>query len=333
MKILWLTKHGSANDAFQMRTEPDPVPGPGQVRIAVEASGINFADILARRGAYPEAPKPPGVLGFEVVGRVDAGVSGLLGRRVLALTRFGGYASHVVVPESSVVPLPDGVSSGAAAALGTQGVTAWLAAEHLVRIEAGDHVLVHSAAGGVGNLLVQLAHARGAVVIGTVGSDEKFSLVERLGGVPIRSRDFASEFLRRSGGRRPDVIFDAIGGSSVRTGLALLATGGRLVSYGVASLSGGGWALPRAVRMFVGFGLVHPLSLLVRSKGLIGLNLLALSDERPELVRRALLAVVELASTGSLVPVVDREFPAAAVGEAHAHVESRRSMGKVVLTW
>ena len=338
MYLLSLTKHGSANDAFAFRTINDPVPGAGQVRIEVEASGINFADILARRGAYPEAPKPPCVLGFEVVGRIDAlgsGVSDLFtGQRVLALTRFGGYASHVIVPASAVVRVPDQVDAGALAALGTQGVTAWLAAEHLVQIETGDHVLVHSAAGGVGSLLVQLARARGAVVIGTVGSDDKFPILERLGVThPINSRthDFAHELRQR--GLRPDVIFDAVGGSSVRKGLALLATGGRLVSYGVATLAGGGWALPRAVRMFVGFGFVHPLSLLVRSKSLIGLNLLGLGDERPELVGRALKASVDLAARGVLVPIVDRTFAARAVGEAHAHVESRRSVGKVVLTW
>jgi len=340
MKILSLTRHGSANNAFALQNRPDPVPEPGQVRIAVEASGINFADILARRGAYPEAPKPPCVLGFEVVGRIDAlgpGVSGPeVGQRVLALTRFGGYASSVVTSATAVLPLPESMDRGAAAALGTQAVTAYLAAEHLVRIEPGDHVLVHSAAGGVGSLLVQLARARGAVVIGTVGSVDKFPVLERLGvthAIDARSHDFAREFLRMTGGKRPDVIFDAIGGSSVRKGVALLSTGGRIVCYGVGTLAGEGWALPRAVRMFFGFGFVHPLSLLVRSKGLIGLNLLALSDKRPDLVGRALAQVLDLAARGTLNPIVDREFPADAVGEAHAHVESRRSIGKVVLTW
>src|SRR4029079_1924094 len=118
-------------------------------------------------------------------GRIDAlgsGVSDLFtGQRVLALTRFRGYASRVIAPASAVVRVPDQVDAGALAALGTQGVTAWLAAEHLVQIKTGDLVLVHSPAGGVGTLLVQLARARGAVVIGTVGSDDKFPLLERLG--------------------------------------------------------------------------------------------------------------------------------------------------------
>src|SRR5689334_17424927 len=129
MNVLSLLRHGSANSSFAVRNLTDPVPGPGQVRIAVEASGINFADILARRGAYPEAPKPPCVLGFEVVGRIDAlgaGVSHLsVGQRVLALTRFGGYASHVVAQAGAIVPIPEAMAPGAAAALGTQGVTAW----------------------------------------------------------------------------------------------------------------------------------------------------------------------------------------------------------------
>ena len=340
MNLLTLTRHGSPDRSFALRNVPDPTPGAGQVRIAVEASGVNFADILARRGAYPEAPKLPCVLGFEVVGRIDAlgpGVSTFSpGQRVVALTRFGGYASRVVGPASSVVPVTENMTPGAAAALATQGVTAWLAAEHLVRIRPGDHVLVHAAAGGVGTLLVQLARARGAVVIGTAGSPAKLELLSRLGvthAIDYREHDFASELLRLTGGRRPDVIFDAIGGASVRKGLSLLATGGRIVCYGVSSIAGRGWALPRGLSMVLGFGLVHPLSLLVRSKAILGLNLLALSDEQPGLLADALRAVVELASRGTLVPVVDRAFPASAVGEAHEHVESRRSMGKVVLTW
>ncbi|MEP7027091.1 MAG: zinc-binding dehydrogenase [Candidatus Eisenbacteria bacterium] len=342
MNVLELVRHGSPDVAFSCRDHPDPAPGPGQVRIAVEASGVNFADIMARRGTYPEAPRPPCVLGFEVVGRIESlgpGVGSEIlapGRRVVALTRFGGYASRAIAAASATMPIPENMDPGSAAALATQGVTAYLAAEGLVHIEPGDHVLVHAAAGGVGTLLVQLARARGAVVIGTAGSEAKLEHMRRLGvthAINYRERDFVPELLRLTGGRRPDVIFDAIGGASVRKGLALLASGGRMVSYGVATLSGSGWALPRAVRMFIGFGLIHPLTLLVHSKGILGLNLLALGDDRPELVGRALAATVDRAARGTLVPVVDRAFPATAVAEAHAYVEARKSMGKVVLLW
>jgi NADPH2:quinone reductase len=340
MKILILARHGSPQFAFELRNQPDPVPGPGQVRVAVEASGVNFADILARRGAYPEAPKPPCVLGYEVVGRIDALGSGVLaaavGQRVLAFTRFGGYASHVLAEAVGVVPIPDTIEAGAAAALATQGVTAYVAAEELVRIHPGDHVLVQAAAGGVGTLLVQLALAKGAVVSGTAGSEAKLALLRRLGvthAINYRTHDFASELLRLTEGRRPDVIFDSIGGASARKGLALLASGGRIVLFGVADLAGGGWVLPRAVRAFVAFGWVHPLDLMLRSKSILGLNLLKIADERPEVLRRAMEAMLERAARGIVTPVVDRAFPAGQVAEAHAYVESRQSMGKVILRW
>ena len=340
MNVLILARHGSPQLAFELRNRPEPVPGPGQVRVAVEASGVNFADILARRGAYPEAPRPPCVLGYEVVGRIDALGPGVpaaaLGQRVLAFTRFGGYASHVLTSAVGVVPIPEDLDAGAAAALATQGVTAYVAAEELVRIHPGDHVLVQAAAGGVGTLLVQLALARGAVVAGTAGSEAKLALLRRLGvthAINYRTHDFSSELLRLTGGRRPDVIFDSVGGASARKGLALLASGGRIVLFGVADLAGGGWVLPRAVRAFLAFGWVHPLDLMLRSKGILGLNLLKLADERPEVLRRAMAAMLDLAARGSVKPIVDREFPAAEIAAAHAYVESRQSMGKVILRW
>jgi NADPH2:quinone reductase len=306
----------------------------------VEASGINFADILARQGAYLEAPRPPCVLGFEVVGRVDAvgpGLEpGLTGRRVAAFTRFGGYASAVCVSAASVVPIAEDLDSRAATALATQGVTAYVAAEWLAPVARGDLVLVQAAAGGVGAMLVQLALRRGAVVAGTAGSEAKLERLRQLGvthAIDYRTQDFARELLRLSNGRRPDVIFDSIGGSSIRKGMSLLAAGGRIVCHGVAVLSGPGWPLPRAIRLFLSSPWVHSLTLLRRSNGIIGLNLLEIGDERPEVLARALRETVALQASGELAPLVDRAFPAEQVAEAHAHVESRASMGKVVLTW
>jgi NADPH2:quinone reductase len=346
MNVLNLVRHGSPHSAFELQNRPDPAPGQGQVRIAVEVSGVNFADILARRGAYPEAPKPPCVLGYEVVGRIEAlgpgtsapsGAAGLaVGQRVLGFTRFGGYASHVITAAVAVVPISDDLDAGAAAALATQGVTAYVAAQEMVRILPGDHVLVQAAAGGVGTLLVQLALAQGAVVSGTAGSESKLELLRRLGvthAINYRTHDLAKELLRLTGGRRPDVIFDSIGGAIARKGFLLLATGGRIVCFGVADIAGGGWALPRAIRAFLAFGWVHPLDLLLHSKGILGLNLLRIADERPEVLRRAMEAMVRLAADGTVKPVVDRAFPAGEVAAAHEYVESRQSMGKVVLRW
>jgi NADPH2:quinone reductase len=346
MKVLELTHHGSPEAAFALRIRPDPDPGPGQVRVRVEASGVNFADVLTRRGAYAEAPRPPCVIGYEVVGHIDALGPGVaqdpeaaalvLGQRVLAFTRFGGYASCAVTSVHGTVPISEDLDPGAAASLATQGVTAYFATHEMVGMARGDLVLVQAAAGGVGNLIVQLARAQGAVVAGTAGSDAKLDLLRKLGvtyAINYRTHDFASELLRLSWGRRPDLIFDSIGGATARKGFLLLATGGRIVNFGVADLAGGGWALPRAVRAFLSFGWIHPLALMLQSKGIVGVNLLRIADERPEIVRRDMQAMLALAASGALTPVVDRAFPAERVAEAHEYVESRRSMGKVVLRW
>src|SRR5689334_2321261 len=165
-----ITKPGPP-DVLQVREASDPAPGPGEVRIRVRASGINFADLMARMGLYPDAPKPPCVVGYEVAGVVDeigAGVGGVaVGERVIAPTRFKGYAELVVVPAAQVVALPDGMSFEAGAALPVNYLTAILMLEVLGNVRAGDRVLIHGAAGGVGLAAVQLCRIYGAEVIGT----------------------------------------------------------------------------------------------------------------------------------------------------------------------
>src|SRR5262249_54249572 len=168
MKALVLVRHGSPAEAFELREQPDPEPNAGQVRIAVEAFGLNYADVSARQGTYQDAPPIPCVIGYDVVGRIDrlgAGVGGLqTGQRVAALTRFGGYATSAVTDARAVIPIPEDMDAAVAAALPTQGSTAYYCAEEMVRLYAGDHVLIQAAAGGVGTLLVQLCKARGCVV-------------------------------------------------------------------------------------------------------------------------------------------------------------------------
>jgi len=154
MKSIYLVRYGSSDQAFEIREEEDPFPREGEVTLRVEASGLNFADVLARLGLYQDAPKIPCVLGYEVVGRIDRVGSGVervrAGDRVTAFTRFGGYASHVVVDSRAVVSIPEDMDAGVAAALATQYCTAWYAAEEMVRLHKGDHVLIQAAAGGVG---------------------------------------------------------------------------------------------------------------------------------------------------------------------------------------
>jgi len=317
-----------------------PEPGPGQLRIAVEAFGLNYADVSARQGTYRDAPPIPCVIGYEVVGRVDklgAGVEAPgLGARVTALTRFGGYATHALTDARAAAVIPDDLDRGVAVALPTQYGTAYHCAEEMVRLHQGDHVLVQAAAGGVGTALVQLAKRRGCVVYGTAGSNDKLEYLRQLGvDHPINYShvDFAAEVRRLRGREGLDVVFDSIGGSSVRKGMDLLAGGGRMVCFGAASREAHRFQMLHDVPFALSFGLQHPIPLMIQSKSLIGVNMLRLSDDRPLALQRCLEAVVQLALAGDIKPHIGGRYRAEQIAEAHQFLESRRSIGKIVIEW
>jgi NADPH:quinone reductase-like Zn-dependent oxidoreductase len=340
MQAMFLVRTGDAAQAFERREVPTPEPGPGQVRIAVEGFGLNYADVSARHGLYRDAPPMPSVLGYEVVGRIDALGAGLdsfaIGQRVAALTRFGGYATHALTDARAVVTIPDDLDVGVAAALPTQGSTAYYMAEEMVRLQPGDHVLVHAAAGGVGTLLVQLCKRRGCTVYGTAGSAGKLALLRELGvDHPINYRDveFGAEIERLRGTGGLDVIFDSIGGTTTRKGMRLLATGGRMVCFGAADHTPGPLQPLRSLRFLLSFGLPHPVMFMLRSRGFIGVNMLRVGDDRPLVLQRCLRAVADLVLSGELRAIVGGRFPVDQLGAAHALLEGRGSTGKIVVTW
>lgn len=340
MKALVLERYGPPETAFTLKELPDPVAAAGQVRVAVEAFGLNYADVSARQGTYADAPPAPCVIGYEVVGRIDAvgpGVEGLsLGQRIAALTRFGGYATSAVTDARAAVPIPDDLDVGIAAALPTQGSTAYFCAEEMVRLHPGDHVLVQAAAGGVGSLLVQLCKRRGCIVYGTAGSDEKMDYLRQIGvdhPIQYRREDFADAVRRIRGSAGLDVIFDSLGGSAVRKGVALLAAGGRIVCFGAAERAAGPLQLVRDVRFAASFGLIHPIPLLMRSKSVLGVNMLRLADERPETLGRVLHAIAGLVLQGEVVPTIGGRFEATQIAAAHELLGGRGSMGKIVVRW
>src|SRR6476646_6298742 len=219
MRQVVIARHGGP-EVMQVREAPDPVPGDGELRIRVRAAGVNFADILARIGLYPDAPKPPVVVGYEVAGVVDAvgeGVTGLHeGDRVLALTRFGGYADCVVVPVSQAFRFPDRLSDAEAAAVPVTYATAAIALYRMAALSAGEVVLVHNAGGGVGIAATQLARLRRATVIGTASAGKHDALrsfgVEH--AIDYRNADVEAEVRQLTRGRGVDVILDPIGGAS-----------------------------------------------------------------------------------------------------------------------
>ncbi|MBL7715306.1 MAG: zinc-binding dehydrogenase [Bdellovibrionales bacterium] len=343
-QALYLVRHGSADRAFEMR--PIEIPQSeslkeDQVLIEVEASGLNFADIMARQGLYQEAPPMPCVVGYEVVGKVVGSKNARLplGQRVLAFTRFGGYASHVVVPAEVAVPIPDSIPAAEATALATQACTAYYAAEEMTRIQPGDQVLVQAAAGGVGSFLVQLAKLRGATVYGTASSTEKLEALRPFGlDVPINYAKEPFEVacrreLQKRGKKGMDLIFDSIGGSAVKKGLSILGPGGRMVCFGAAQMSSDRKNPVQMLKVVLGFGFLHPIQMMMNSKGLIGINMLRLADDRPDVLARCMKNVVEMTAQGKLRVLKAEAFPAIDIAQAHERLGSRGSIGKVALLW
>ena len=332
MRAVVITRHGPP-EVLQVQERPEPEPGPGEVLIDVAAAGINFADTMARVGLYPDAPKPPCVVGYEVAGTIAAlgpGDTGELkvGERVVAPTRFGGYAERAVTRADGVVALPDSLSFAEGAAIPVNYSTAY---EGLIRragLQSGERVLIHAAAGGVGIAATQIAKRHGAEVWGTA-SPGKHDAIRGFGvDHPL---DYTSPGWEQGVGKL-DVVMDAIGGASFRRSYDLLRPGGRLVCFGASGVMSGEKrnllsAARTALRM-PRFNLIKQMS---DSKSVIGLNILSLWDERGTAAPwRGPLG--ELLADGTIVPVVAAEFPFERAGEAHRYIAERRNVGKVVLT-
>ncbi len=331
MRAVVITKHGGPG-VLEVQEQPDPVVGPGEVRIQVAAAGINFADVMARMGLYADAPKTPCVVGYEVAGTVleaGEGVEGLTpGERVVAGTQFGGYASQVVVPAGDVVALPEALSFEQGAAIPVNYATAWAGLIGFGVLQRGERVLVHSAGGGIGTAATQIAKRVGAEVFGTA-SPAKHDRIRALG--VDRALDYTTAGWDQGIGRF-DVVLDAIGGKSFRTSYDLLAPGGRLVCFGASAVVSGerrnvATALKAVVRM-PRFGLIKQMH---ESKAVIGLNMLTLWKDRGTL-RPWIEPLEAMLRDGTIDPVVGGVFPFERAGEAQTMIVERRNVGKVVLT-
>lgn len=332
-------KYGKSDTAFEIREVEIPVVSDDQVLIKVEAFGINFADVMARLGLYKGAPPLPALLGYEVVGHVEKCGSNVqdikVGDRVSAITRFGGYAEYAVAQKEVANIIPESMSVGTAVALATQYTTAYFLSHTMANIQEGDKVLVHAAAGGVGTALVQMALHKKCLVFGTCSSLDKMDYLRKNGvhhPINYLEKDFASEIKTILGTGGLDVIFDPVGGLSVSKGYKLLTAGGRLVSYGVSSMNKTKSIFGK-IGVLAQFGIYHPLQFLSNSRGMIGVNMLKLGEENPEKVANAMKAVINLAQKGIIKPFVGGEYKVDQMAEAHEYLESRKSMGKIVVKW
>ena len=338
MRALVITENGGP-EVLRVEERPDPVAGSGQVRIAVRAAGINFADLMARVGIYPDAPKPPSVVGYEVAGEIESVGEGVEdfapGDPVIAGTRFGGYAELAVTRATNVVALPGHWSFEEGAALPVNYATAYAGLVRYGSLAEGERALIHAAAGGVGIAATQIAKLRGAEVFGTA-SAAKHDAIRAQGAdhaIDYRTQDFRREVRRITGQQRPlDLALDAVGGASFYKSFSLLRAGGRLVPFGASSaMSGERRDLLGSVRMLATTPIFHPLRLMSSSRAVIGLNLLTLWDDRGTL-DDFVVPLREWAEAGRIRPVVAESFPLERGAEAHRYMGEGRNVGKVVLT-
>ena len=342
MKAVVLTRTGGP-DVLKVQDWPNPSVGAGEVRIAVRAAGVNFADTIARVGLYPATPKRPCILGYEVAGEVETigpDVSGLVvGQRVMAGTQFGGQAEIATARARDVMPMPDHLSFEEGASFCVSYGTAYAALMIMGGIRERDRVLIHSAAGGVGIAATQVARNVGAEIFGTASAAKHTAIaaqgVQHL--IDYRTQDFKAEVRRLTDGEGVDVVMDAMGPTSFRKDYRILRPGGRLIMYGLSdAVNENG----RDLRSAVSSLLRLPTStmpwwnagrLLNQNRGVFSLHLLSWWRREGDMHRITAPLLTDL-EAGKLAPVVAKVFPFSRAGDAHRFLAERRNIGKVVLT-
>jgi len=321
-----------------------PEPRYDEVRVRVLAAGVSFGDVLMRAGALPESPKPPFTPGYDIAGVVDKLGEGVaspaLGQMVVAFPKdLGGYAEFVCVPAPLLVPVPDTLAPAATAAAALNYFVAYQMLHRIAKVQAGQRILVHGAAGGVGTALLELGALAGLEVYGTA-SKSKHDLVTQLGAVPIdyREEDFVAAVRRRPAGARRDgkrtrggvhAAFDAIGGTNFWRSYRSLAPGGRLVAYGVSrSIKNGRRNRAVAVSSFL---LVKLLGAAPAGRRAFFYTADSLSKRHPQSYREDLAAGVGLLEQEKIAPVVAKSLPLEEAAHAHELLEGSSVRGKIVL--
>ncbi len=339
MQSIWIQRRGGP-EVLEVRTGPVPEPAAGQVRIKVAAAGVNFADIMMRRGLYPDAPKLPAVPGYEVSGVVEAVGphvdASLLGRPVVAMCRFGGYSERVCVPAGLVHEIPPQLDLVTGAALPVNYLTAWQMVRVMAPPAEGETVLIHSAAGGVGMAAIQLCRLSGARILASASASKH----EFLRGQGIdhvfdsRREDFAAAVKAATGGRGADVILEPRHGRWIAASHDALARCGRLILFGFSSAArgrrSGVWsALGTLAR--VPWLRINPVRLMNDNKMVGGVNLGRMWDQGPR-IAGWMRALLDLAAAGDIAPVIDSVHPFSRAADAHDRLELRQNIGKVLLT-
>ena len=328
MRAIVLDRHGGP-EVLRVREVADPIPGPGKVRVRIDAIGVNYAEVLSRKGLYGWAPAMPYTLGMEATGTIDMlgdGVHGrAIGERVIVGAQYGAYAERIVVPERQALRAVEGFSTEENAAVAVNYLTAWVALVEMARLRSTDRVLISAAAGGVGTAAVQIATRFGCRTVGMAGSDEKLSAIRALGAesaVNYCRRDFDERLREAAGPDRFDVVLEVVGGEVFRAVWPVLAPFGRVVSAGFASLALQRWNPLSWLRTWRDLPKADIRSLAPASHGFMATHIGYLLDDPPRLARiwEELMAFVEV---HGIRPVVGATFSLDEMPEAHRLMESR----------
>jgi NADPH:quinone reductase-like Zn-dependent oxidoreductase len=344
MRQVWITRAGPP-EVLQVREASDPEPGRGEVRIRVKAAGINFADLMARVGLYPDAPKIPCVVGYEASGTIDAVGPGVepatdddggeplrVGDRVFGMPRFGGYTDTLVVRAEQVFRMPQGMTFEEAAAL----PVVYLTAHHMMlftgNMRPGSSVLIHSAAGGVGLAAIQIARTRGCTIFGTASPGKHAFLREQGVQHPIDSGgDYAAAVRAVVGDKGLDLVLDPVGGKSWSVGYDLLGPGGRLVAFGLSAAAAGTTRnLFHALGQIIRIKSYDPRKLMDHNKTVSGCNMGHLFG-RLDLLRPQFASLLAMYGRREIAPRVDRTFRFDDAPSAHHFLHERKAIGKVLL--
>ena len=336
MRAIVTTRNGNV-DAMKVEQRPDPSPGKDQVLVRVKAAGLNFADILARQGLYPDGPPKPCVMGYEVSGIVEAVGDGvdqsLIGKPVIAMTRFKGQAELVAVPAAQTFEKPEQLSFEQSAALPTNYLTAWALIVTMGGLKKDEAILIHNAGGGVGLAALDIAKHIGAKTFGTASAAKHQFLKERGldHAIDYRRQDWLPVLMDLTQGRGVELAIDPLGGANWKKSYRALRTTGRMGVFGmsVASASGIRGKL-RALKAVAQMPKFNPLGLMNRNKGVFGLNLGHMWGEG-EKVAVWTREIVRGVTEGWIRPHVDRAFPFDEIADAHRYIEARKNIGKVVL--
>lgn len=337
MRAVWIRKHGRP-EVLEVRETEDPQAGAGEVRVRIKAAGLNFAEVSARQGIYPAAPKPPCIVGYEGAGVVDqlgAGVRDLKeGDRVMFLRKFGAHADVATVPLAQLVKIPDAMSFEDAAALPVNYLTAYQMLFRIRRIQPGDRVLIHAAAGGVGTAVLQLCRTVDDVTTFGTASSSKHDYVREHGcdhPIDYRSVDYVAAIRELTQNEGVDLVCDALGGADWKKGYSILRPAGILVCFGFANAQMPGKRnLFHLLMQLLKVPTFKPLQMMGENKVVAGVDLGSLWEHQA-MIQDGLRRLVDYYEAGAIRPHVDEIFPFDRAAEAHQHLELGKNRGKVVL--